>query len=145
MSLIQLSGASSAQDLPQLSLRLLNYSSAFRLFFFHFFFFLYPPHPHCLPNLIQAATRPQRLAWTGLGIWGSFIYFLQFWDPQFSSVTQSCPTLCNPMECSMPGFPVHHQLPEFAEIHVHWVGDAIQWSHPLSSSEVSKLTFQLCS
>ena len=45
---------------------------------------------------------------------------------QFSSVTQMCPTLCNPMDCSMPGFLVHHQLPELAQTHVHWVGDAIQ-------------------
>ena len=52
---------------------------------------------------------------------------------QFSLVTQSCPTLCNPMDCSMPGLPVHHQLPEFTQTHVHWVGDAIQPSHPLSS------------
>ena len=44
----------------------------------------------------------------------------------FSSVAQSCPTLCNPMDCSTPGFPVHHQLPELAQSHVHWVGDAIQ-------------------
>ena len=51
----------------------------------------------------------------------------------FSSVAQSCPNLCNPMDCSMPGFPVHHQLPEFAQTHVHWVGGAIQPSHPLSS------------
>ena len=52
---------------------------------------------------------------------------------QFSSVTQSCPTLCNPMNHSKPGFPVHHQLPEFTQTHVHWVRDAIQPSHPLSS------------
>ena len=52
---------------------------------------------------------------------------------QFSSVTQSCPTLCNPMDCSTPGLSVHHQLPEFTQTHVHWVGDAIQPSHPLSS------------
>ena len=50
-----------------------------------------------------------------------------------SSITQSCPTLCDPMECSTPGFPVHHQLPELAQAHVHSVGDAIQPSHPLSS------------
>ena len=50
---------------------------------------------------------------------------------QFSSVAQVCPTLCNPMNCSMPGLPVHHQLPEFTQIHVHRVGDAIQPSHPL--------------
>ena len=52
---------------------------------------------------------------------------------QFSSVAQSCPTLCDPMSRSMPGLPVHHQLPEFTEAHVHWVSDAIQPSHPLSS------------
>ena len=45
----------------------------------------------------------------------------------------SCLTLCNPMDCSMTGFPVHHQLPEFTQTHVHWVGDAIQPFHPLSS------------
>ena len=52
---------------------------------------------------------------------------------QFSSVTQSCLTLCDPMNRSTPGLPVHHQLPEFTQTHVHWVGDAIQPSHPLSS------------
>ena len=52
---------------------------------------------------------------------------------QFSSVTQSCPTLCDPMDCSTPGLPVHHQFPEFTQTHVHWVGDAIQPSQPLSS------------
>ena len=52
---------------------------------------------------------------------------------QFSLVAQSCPTLCDPMNCSMPGLPVHHQLLEFTQMHVHWVGDAIQPSHPLSS------------
>ena len=50
----------------------------------------------------------------------------------FSSVTQSCPSLCDPMDWSTPGLPVHHQLPEFTQTHVHWVGDAIQPSHPLS-------------
>ena len=52
---------------------------------------------------------------------------------KFSSVAQSCPALCSPMDCSTPGFPVHHQLLEFTQTHVHWVGDAIQPSHPLSS------------
>ena len=52
---------------------------------------------------------------------------------QFSSVTQSGPTLCDPMNRSTPGLPVHHQLPEFIQTHVHWVGDAIQPCHPLSS------------
>ena len=52
---------------------------------------------------------------------------------QFSSVAQSCPTLCNPMNCSTPGLPVHHHLPEFTQTHVHRVSDAIQPSHPRSS------------
>ena len=51
----------------------------------------------------------------------------------FSSVTQSCLTLWDPMDCSMPGLPIYHQLPEFTQTHVHWVGDATQPSHPLSS------------
>jgi len=67
------------------------------------------------------------------------LYPLQFWysdascTGQFSSVTQSCPTLCDPMDCSLPGLPVHHQLPEFTQTHVHRVSDAIQPSYPLSS------------
>ena len=52
---------------------------------------------------------------------------------QFGSVTQSCATLCYPMNCSTPGLPVHHQLLELTQTHVHWVGDDIQPSHPLSS------------
>ena len=52
---------------------------------------------------------------------------------QFSSVTQSCPTLCDPMNRCTPGLPVHHQLPEFTQTQVHRVSDAIQPSHPLSS------------
>ena len=58
---------------------------------------------------------------------------VQFSSVQFSSVAQSCRTLCNSMNCSTPGLPVHHQLPEFTQTHVHWVGDAVQPSHPLSS------------
>ena len=50
---------------------------------------------------------------------------------QFSLVAQSCPTLCNAMDCSPPGLPVHHQLLESTQTHVHWVSDAIQPSHPL--------------
>ena len=52
---------------------------------------------------------------------------------QFSSVTQSCPTLCDPTNHSMPGLPVHHQLPEFTQTHIHQVSDAIEPSRPLSS------------
>ena len=60
---------------------------------------------------------------------------------QFSSVAQSCPTLCDSMDCSTPGLPVHHQLLEFIQTHVHRVGDAIQPPHPLSSP--SPPTFNL--
>ena len=60
---------------------------------------------------------------------------------QFNSVTQSCPALCDPMDCSKPGLPIHHQLPELAQTHVHRVGDAIQPSHPLST--LSPPTFNL--
>ena len=52
---------------------------------------------------------------------------------QFSSIAQLSLTLCEPMDCSTPGLPLHHQLLEFAQTHVHWVGDAIQPSHPLST------------
>jgi len=55
---------------------------------------------------------------------------------QFSSITQSCPTLCDPMNCNTPGLPVHHQLPELTQTHVHWVSDSIQPSHPLSSPSI---------
>ena len=58
---------------------------------------------------------------------GSFAIYSQ----SISLVTQLCMTLCDPMDCSMPGFPVHNQLPEFIQTHVHWVGDAIQPFHPL--------------
>ena len=60
---------------------------------------------------------------------------------QFSSVAQLCPTLCDPMDCSTPGLPVHHQLLEFTQTHAHWVGDDIQPSHPLSSPSLP--TFNL--
>ena len=58
---------------------------------------------------------------------------MPFSSVRFSSVAQSCPTLCDPMNHSTPGLPVHHQLPEFTQIHVHRVSDAIQPSHPLFS------------
>ena len=58
---------------------------------------------------------------------------------QFSSVTQSCRTLCDPMNHSMPGLPVYHQFPEFTQTHVHLVDDAIQPSHPLSSPSLPAL------
>ena len=60
-------------------------------------------------------------------------WYLFFQIVQFSLVTQSCPTLCDPMNRSTPGLPIHHQLPEHTQTHVHRVGDAIQPSYPLSS------------
>ena len=66
-------------------------------------------------------------------------FFISLQEPrfaflvQFSSVAQSCPTLCDPMNRSTPGLPLHHQLPEFTQTHVHRVSDAIQPSHPLLS------------
>ena len=59
--------------------------------------------------------------------------YQEAYNVDFNSVAQSCLTLCNPMDCSMPGFPVHHWLPELVQTHVTWVGDAIQPFHPLSS------------
>ena len=69
-------------------------------------------------------------SWRTINIFINYYHCFLF---QFSSVAQSCPTLCNPMNRSTPGLPVLHQLPEFTDTHVHWVGDAIQPSHPLSS------------
>ena len=63
----------------------------------------------------------------------SLLYHMYLTSVQFSSVTQSCPTLCDPMNHSTPGLPVHHQLLEFTQTHVHRVRDAIQPSHPLLS------------
>ena len=74
------------------------------------------------------------------------IYFQQIWlEFEYSrfhlvsSVTQLCPTLCDPMNRSIPGLPVHHQLLEFTWTHVHWLSDAIQSSHPLLSPSPSTL------
>ena len=66
--------------------------------------------------------------------WILFTYKVEQYCPFVCGpVVQSlCPTLCDPMDCSIPGFPVHHQLPEFAQTHVYWVVDAIQPPHPLS-------------
>ena len=83
------------------------------------------------------------LNWPTKIIWDNNLFYLmslylksadfQFSSVQFSSVAQSCPILCDPMNHSTPGLPVHHQLPEFTQTHVHRVGDAIQPSHSLSS------------
>ena len=112
-----------------------KHSSSFGLVETRIFFFLF-----LRVSLIFAISYDVsccRPLWVNL-FWNSlcfldviFFSFTRF--SQFSSVTQSCPTLCDLMDCSMPGFPVHHQLPELAITHVHQVSDAIQPSHPLSS------------
>ena len=75
---------------------------------------------------------PGRVPWGKEEVWKRKVIWSK-WISQFSSVTESCPSLCNPMNCSTPGLPVHHLLPEFTKSHVHQVGDTIQPSHPLSS------------
>ena len=79
----------------------------------------------------------KRRTWEGgqdlIGSWvleNPLLQAVLFIQP-YISVAKWCLTLCNPMDCSIPGFPVLHYLPEFAQTHVHWVGDAIQPSHPL--------------
>ena len=77
-------------------------------------------------------------------VWGGLIFGISSPSPFCScSVAKSYPILCDPMDCSMPGFPVLHHLPEFVQVHVHWVGDAIQPSHPMLSP--SPPTFNLLS
>ena len=78
--------------------------------------------------------------WSREGVLNKVVYLCSrvsqsahYWYFQFSSVAQLCPTLCDPMDCSMPGLPVHHQFPEPAQSHVYQLSDAIQLSHPLSS------------
>ena len=66
--------------------------------------------------------------------WGIYVHSIQF-----SSVAQSCLTLCNPKNCSTPGLPVHHQIPGSTQTHVHWVSDPIQLFHPLSSPSAPSL------
>ena len=94
------------------------------------------PSPGDLPHSGIKLASPVSPALTG-----GFFTTRTIWKPFLHSccccccysVYQSCPTLCNPMDCSLPGFSVHHHLPEFAQIHVHWVGDAMQPYHLLSS------------
>ena len=118
----------------------------------------YLPHPRIKPRspTLQADSLPsepprkpkntgvgslsllQRIFLTQESNWGLLhcrwiLYQLSYRVKVKVLVAQSCPILCNPMDCSMPGFPVHHQLPELAQTHVHRVNDAIQPSHPLLS------------
>ena len=79
-------------------------------------------NPALTHEKIQAIFREETWPW-----------WVHYPSVQFRLVTHSCPDLCDPMDCSTPGVPVHHQLPESAETHVHWVSDGVQPSHPLSS------------
>ena len=79
-------------------------------------------HNHCCFGLCWCYWR---------GFFCFFLHTLCLCWLQFTSVAQSCPTLCDPMDNSTPGLPLHHQLPELTQIHVHWVSDAIQPSHPV--------------
>ena len=82
--------------------------------------------------LLFLRLHPSTAFWTLLLTMKVMPFLLRDSCPSFLSVTQSCLTLCDPMNCSMPGFPVHHQLSELTHTHVHQVSDAIQPSHPLS-------------
>ena len=96
-----------------------------------------PGLPHCRWIRYQLSTREAQEYWSGWLIPSSaentHTHNRILSSVQFSSVAQSCPTLCNPMNRSTPGLPIHHQLPEFTQTHVHRVSDAIQPFHPLSS------------
>ena len=99
---------------------------------FTFFYFLYSNRWPCVdPTRQTFVDKVISLLFNML--FRLVITFLPRSSDRFSSVAQSCPTLCDPMNCSKPGLPVHHQLPEFTQAHVQRVGDAIQPSHPLSS------------
>ena len=90
-----------------------------------FFFVSCLPHPRDVPKELGLPAQNSNLA----NGWG----FMNIcWVSCYCSITQSCPAICNPMDCSTPDFPVLHRLLEFVQTHVHWVGDASQPSHPLS-------------
>ena len=104
------------------------YSFLFLTFNMWYYVALLPKHWRMLENDALDS-------WIYLLILPYFTISKEIWASrylQFSSVAQSCPTLCNPMNRSTPGLPVHHHLPELTQTHVHRVGDAIQPSHPLS-------------
>ena len=115
-----------------------------------------PPAPTLFPNFFLLGTNScighHRLSYMALWFFLTLVLSSQFclmlfegrayiyvFSHQFGSVSQLCLTLCNPVDSSTPGFPVHHQLPELSQTHVHQVGDAIQPSHPLSPPSPSWL------
>ena len=91
------------------------------------FFSISTPHTLELSHIFQIFTWAAHFLILSISVHFFFFHF------QFSAVTQSCLILCDPMDCSTPAFPVHHQLPQLAQTHAHRVGDAIQPSYPLSS------------
>ena len=102
-----------------------------------------PNSLQCLLSQVPSSQMDRALVLAKNHLSDAWNWFIPFRNSKckISSVAQSCPTLCDPMDCSTPGLPVDHQLPEFTQTHVHWVGDAIQPSHPLSSP--SPPTFNL--
>ena len=101
------------------------------------YLFLFESYPAIISDCIPISLKCFLMIFLSYLVFLHQFYILVLVLPLFSdqirSVAQSCPTLCDPINCSTPGLPVHHQLPEFTEIHVHRVSDAIQPSHPLSS------------
>ena len=96
---------------------------------------LLPPIP---PSIrVFSNESPLRMSWPMYWSW----QYINFTGHHLLSSHQSCPTLCDPTECSIPGFPVLHNLLEVAQTHVHWVGDAFQPPHPLSPSSPPALNF----
>ena len=92
-----------------------------------------PTDQTCLLHLLHRQAGFLPLTPIYIHILTTTTIYIYIRSDQIRSVAQSCPTLCNVMNCSTPGLPVHHQLPEFTQTHVHRVSDAIQPSHPLSS------------
>ena len=89
----------------------------------------------CTQTICSLLCLAFHLTWRWMNVFSKFIHVKhELVLHSGCSVTESCPTLCNPMDCSTPGFLVLHYLLEFAQTHVHWVDDAIQPSHPLSPS-----------
>ena len=91
------------------------------------------PQSHIWGELVEILTLSGHALWMQ-DLIKSLVCYKRKVNQEFSSVAQPCPTLCDPMNHSMPGLPVHHQLPEFTQTHVHRVGDTIQPSHPLLSA-----------
>ena len=108
--------------------RFFTTSTTWRVCYIHQFPTIFSPYSLVFPFLLR---QYHSLIYSCIQMQTYFLYLFSL--VQFSSITQSCLTLCDPMDCSTPGLPVHHQLPEITQAHVCWVSDPIQPSHPLSS------------